>query len=128
MPAKKSKLLIAASIVAAGSAAVYFYFQGLSQQVSNPQDSAKVIPDEAMMAAFISPNPQALSELQQFGTPGAQKLVGQGLKAFQEQSLAGTQIDFDRDLKPWLGGINAGSGGGLGLVGCRFGEFWRLSR
>lgn len=105
MPAKKSKLLIAASIVAAGSAAVYFYFQGLSQQVSNPQDSAKVIPDEAMMAAFISPNPQALSELQQFGTPGAQKLVGQGLKAFQEQSLAGTQIDFERDLKPWLGGV-----------------------
>ncbi|MEG4302355.1 DUF3352 domain-containing protein [Microcoleus sp. D3_18a_C4] len=105
MPAKKSKLLIAASIAAAGSAAVYFYFQGLSQQVSNPQDSAKVVPDEAMMAAFISPNPQALSQLQRFGTPGAQKLVGQGLKTFQEQSLAGTQIDFDRDLKPWLGGV-----------------------
>lgn len=105
MPAKKSKLLIAASIVAAGSAAVYFYFQGLSQKVSNPQDSAKVVPDEAMMAAFISPNPQALAELQRFGTPGAQKLVGMGLKTFQEQSLAGTQIDFDRDLKPWLGGV-----------------------
>ncbi|MEG5060792.1 DUF3352 domain-containing protein [Microcoleus sp. A2-C5] len=105
MPAKKSKLLIAASIVAAGSAAVYFYFQGLSQQVSNPQESAKVIPDEATMAAFISPNPQALSQLQQFGTQGAQKLVGQGLKTFQEQSLAGTQIDFERDLKPWLGGV-----------------------
>ena len=105
MPAKKPKLLIAATIVAAGSAAVYFYFQGLSQQVSNPQDSAKVIPDEAMMAAFISPNPQALSELQQFGTPGAQKLVGAGLQAFQEQSLAGTQIDFEKDLKPWLGGV-----------------------
>ncbi|MEG4442687.1 DUF3352 domain-containing protein [Microcoleus sp. AT9_B5] len=105
MPAKKSKLLIAASIAAAGSAAVYFYFQGLSQKVSNPQDSAKVVPDEAMMAAFISPNPQALSKLQRFGTPGAQKLVGQGLKTFQEQSLAGTQIDFDRDLKPWLGGV-----------------------
>ncbi|MEG4056922.1 MULTISPECIES: DUF3352 domain-containing protein [unclassified Microcoleus] len=105
MPAKKSKLLIAASTVAAGSAAVYFYFQGLSQQVSNPQDSAKVVPDEAMMAAFISPNPQALSKLQRFGTPGAQKLIGQGLKGFQEQSLAGTQIDFDRDLKPWLGGV-----------------------
>ncbi|MEG4631390.1 DUF3352 domain-containing protein [Microcoleus sp. AR_TQ3_B6] len=104
MPAKKSKLLIAASIVAAGSAGVYFYFQGLSQKVSNPQDSAKVVPDEAMMAAFISPNPQALAQLQRFGTPGAQKLVGMGLKTFQEQSLAGTQIDFERDLKPWLGG------------------------
>lgn len=105
MPAKKPKLLIAASIVAAGSAAVYFYFQGLKNKVFNPQDSAKVVPDEAMMAAFISPNPQALSHLQRFGTPGAQKLVGQGLNAFQEQSLAGTQIDFDRDLKPWLGGV-----------------------
>jgi uncharacterized protein (UPF0333 family) len=73
MPAKKPKLLIAAAVVAAGSAAVYFYFQGLSQQISNPQESAKVVPDEATMAAFISPNPQALSQLQQFGTPGAQK-------------------------------------------------------
>lgn len=105
MPAKKSKLLIAAAIVAAGSAAVYFYFKGLTEQVSNPLESAKVVPDEAMMAAFISPNPKALSQLQRFGTPGAQKLVGQGLKAFQEQSLAGTQIDFERDLKPWLGGV-----------------------
>jgi Protein of unknown function (DUF3352) len=105
MPAKKSKLLIAAAIVAAGSAAVYFYFKGLTEQVSNPLESARVVPDEAMMAAFISPNPKALSQLQRFGTPGAQKLVGQGLKAFQEQSLAGTQIDFERDLKPWLGGV-----------------------
>ncbi len=105
MPGKKPKLLIAAAIVAAGSAAVYFYFKGLSEKVSNPLESAKVVPDKAMMAAFISPNPKALSQLQQFGTPGAQKLVGQGLKAFQEQSLAGTDIDYDKDLKPWLGGV-----------------------
>ncbi len=106
MPGNKPKLLIAAAIVvAAGSAAVYFYFKGLAQKVSNPLESAKVVPEKAMMAAFISPNPQALSQLQQFGTPGAQKLIGQGLKAFQEQSLAGTEIDYDKDLKPWLGGV-----------------------
>ncbi|NJK65692.1 MAG: DUF3352 domain-containing protein [Microcoleus sp. CSU_2_2] len=105
MPGKKPKLLIAAAIVAAGSAAVYFYFKGLSEKVSNPLESAKVVPDKAMMAAFVSPNPKALSQLQQFGTPGAQKLIGQGLKAFQEQSLAGTKIDYDKDLKPWLGGV-----------------------
>ena len=105
MPGKKPKLLIAAAIVAAGSAAVYFYFKGLSEKVSNPLESAKVVPEKAMMAAFVSPNPKALSQLQQFGTPGAQKLVGQGLKAFQEQSLAGTDIDYDKDLKPWLGGV-----------------------
>lgn len=105
MPGKKPKLLIAAAIVAAGSAAVYFYFKGLSEKVSNPLESAKVVPDKAMMAAFVSPNPKALSQLQQFGTPGAQKLIGQGLKAFQEQSLAGTEIDYDKDLKPWLGGV-----------------------
>jgi hypothetical protein len=105
MPAKKSKLLIAGAIVAAGSAAVYFYFKGLSEKVSNPLESAKVVPDKAMIAAFISPNPQALSQLQRFGTQGTQKLIGQGLKAFQEQSLAGTEIDYDKDLKPWLGGV-----------------------
>ncbi|MDQ2096458.1 MAG: DUF3352 domain-containing protein [Tychonema bourrellyi B0820] len=106
MPATKSKLLIAATIlVTAGSAGAYFYIQSLTNKVSNPQDSAKVVPDEAMMAAFISPNPQALSQLQLFGTPGAQKLVAENLKTFQDQSLAGTQIDFEKDLKPWLGGV-----------------------
>ncbi|MFM9265393.1 DUF3352 domain-containing protein [Tychonema sp. BBK16] len=105
MSATKSKLLIAAAIlVAAGSAGGYFYIQSLTNKVSNPQESAKVVPDEAMMAAFISPNPQALSQLQLFGTPGAQKLVAENLKTFQDQSLAGTQIDFEKDLKPWLGG------------------------
>ncbi|HBK98094.1 MAG TPA: hypothetical protein DD001_12645 [Microcoleaceae bacterium UBA10368] len=106
MPATKSKLLIAATIViAAGSAGAYFYIQSLTNKVSNPLESAKVVPDKAMMAAFISPNPQALSQLQQFGTPGAQKLVGENLKTFQDQSLAGTEIDYDKDLKPWLGGV-----------------------
>jgi Protein of unknown function (DUF3352) len=106
MPVTKSKLLIAATIiVAAGSAGAYFYIQSLTNKVSSPQDSAKVVPDKAMMAAFISPNPQALSQLQQFGTPGAQKLVSENLKTFQNQSLAGTQIDFEKDLKPWLGGV-----------------------
>ncbi|MEZ2318589.1 MAG: DUF3352 domain-containing protein [Microcoleus sp.] len=105
MPGKQPKLLIAATIIAAGSAAVYFYFKGLTEQVSNPVESAKVVPEKAIMAAFISPNPQALSLLQRFGTPGTQKLIGQGLKTFQEQSLAGTDIDYDKDLKPWLGGV-----------------------
>lgn len=106
MPATKSKLLIAATIViAAGSAGAYFYIQSLTNKVSNPLESAKVVPDKAMMVAFISPNPKALSQLQQFGIPGAQKLVGENLKAFQEQSLAGTEIDYDKDLKPWLGGV-----------------------
>ncbi len=106
MPVTKSKLLIAATIiVAAGSAGAYFYIQSLTNKVSSPQDSARVVPDKAMMAAFISPNPQALSQLQRFGTPGAQKLVSENLKTFQNQSLAGTQIDFEKDLKPWLGGV-----------------------
>ena len=106
MPVTKSKLLIAATIIlAAGSAGAYFYIQSLTNKVSSPQDSAKIVPDKAMMAAFISPNPQALSQLQQFGTPGVQKLVSENLKTFQNQSLAGTQIDFEKDLKPWLGGV-----------------------
>jgi len=37
--------------------------------------SAKVVPDEAMIATFISTDPKPWSQLQQFGTPEAQQLV-----------------------------------------------------
>lgn len=105
MPVKKSRLLIIAAVVAAGSAATYFYFKGFASKVFTPQELAQVVPPEAIMATFISPNPGALIQLQRFGTPETQKLIERSLSDFQKQSLAGSDIDFDKDIKPWVGGV-----------------------
>ncbi|MDF0554381.1 DUF3352 domain-containing protein [Kamptonema sp. UHCC 0994] len=105
MPVKKSQLIIIAAVVAAGSAAAFFYFKGFANKVFSPQELAQVVPPDAIMATFISPNPRALIQLQRFGSPETQTLIDKSLNDFQKQSLAGTDIDFDRDIKPWVGGV-----------------------
>ncbi|HLO50331.1 MAG TPA: DUF3352 domain-containing protein, partial [Kamptonema sp.] len=105
MPVKKSKILIAAAVAIAGSTAAYFYFKSLTEQFFSPEELAKVVPPEAIMATFISPNPKALNQLQRFGTPESQALIDKSLNDLQQQSLAGSGIDFERDIKPWVGGI-----------------------
>lgn len=106
MPIKKPQILIAAAVVVAGvSTATYFYFKGLAEQFSTPIEMATVVPEAALATAFISPNAKAFAQLQKFGTPESQKWLDRSLKSFQQQSLAGTDINFDRDLKPWISGI-----------------------
>ena len=103
---KKTPLLIAAAaVVAAGSVAGYLYFKGLPGKSSTPLESAKLVPDEALMTAFVTTDSQTWSKLKQFGSPEAQKLVTQGLQNFQAQMLADSNLNYEKDLKPWVGGV-----------------------
>ncbi|MBW4664756.1 MAG: DUF3352 domain-containing protein [Chroococcus sp. CMT-3BRIN-NPC107] len=107
MSAKKSNLLfplLATAVVVASGVAAYVYFRGGGNSAS-PLASAKIVPDEAIIASFISPDSQAWTQLQKFGTPEAQNLVNKGLQDFNKQALAESNIDFEKDLKPWVGGV-----------------------
>ncbi|NET26234.1 DUF3352 domain-containing protein [Okeania sp. SIO1I7] len=103
---KKSHFLIAgAAIIAAGSIATYLYLRNVAAKVSNPLNSAQIVPESAIMASFIHPNQQALTKLQQFGTSETRKLISQSYAEFQQESLAEANIDWEKDIQPWLGGI-----------------------
>ncbi|NHC35314.1 DUF3352 domain-containing protein [Scytonema millei] len=107
MPTKKSNLLpavVAIGIVAGGTAA-YWYFKGNFGSGTSPLASAKVVPDEALMAAFISTDSSALAQLQRFGTPEAEKLVEKSLQDFDLQVLTKSKINYEQDIKPWLGSV-----------------------
>lgn len=107
MPTKKSNLLpavVAIGIVAGGTAA-YWYFKGNFGSGTSPLASAKVVPDEALMAAFISTDSSALAQLQRFGTPEAEKLVEKSLQDFDRQVLKKSKINYEQDIKPWLGSV-----------------------
>ena len=59
MPEKKSNWLIpvgigAAAVIAGGATLGYLYLRGAFSDVS-PLASAKIVPDEALMAGFVSP-------------------------------------------------------------------------
>lgn len=107
MPMKKSNLLpaVVAIGIVAGGAAAYWYFKGNFGSGTSPLASAKVVPDEALMAAFISTDSSALAQLQRFGTPEAEKLVEKSLQDFDRQVLTKSKINYEQDIKPWLGSV-----------------------
>lgn len=107
MPQKKSILIpaVGAAVLVAGGVATYLYFKEAFGGALSPLASAKIVPDEALMATFISADSQAWSQLQQFGTPEAQNLVEEGLQDFNQQILAESNINYEKDIKPWVGNV-----------------------
>ncbi|MCW5314760.1 DUF3352 domain-containing protein [Nostoc sp. KVJ3] len=108
MPESKSKFFIpavGAAVVVAGSIAAYMYLKGPSGGSSDALGSAKLVPSTALMAAYITTDPQAWVKLQQFGTPEAQKLVAKGLEDFNKQMFSDGNVSYEKDIKPWVGGV-----------------------
>lgn len=108
MPESKSKFLIptiGAVLVLTGSVAAYLFLKSPSGDSSNPLGIAKVIPSTALMATYITTDPQAWTKLQQFGTPEAQNLVTKGLERFNQDAFKESNISYEKDIKPWVGGV-----------------------
>lgn len=93
-----------AAIVAVGVVG-YLYLKGVFSDAANPLPSAKVVPDEALMAGIISTDPKAWSQLQQFGTPEAQAAINKGLNEFHQQMVAESKVDYVKDIQPWIGSV-----------------------
>ncbi|MDJ0795723.1 MAG: DUF3352 domain-containing protein [Calothrix sp. MO_167.B12] len=108
MTEKKSKFLIPAlglGAIVLGSIAAYIYLKGPSGDASGAWESAKIVPDEALMATYITTDPQAWAKLEKFGTPEARQLLGKGLEDFNQNMLKQGGISYEQDLKPWVGGV-----------------------
>ncbi len=109
MPESKSKFLIpavgTAVVVAAGIAAYMYFKSGPTGDVSGALASAKIVPNEAIMATYISTDPKIWAKLQQFGTPEAQKVVARGLQNFNQEVLNDSNISYEKDLEPWVSGV-----------------------
>ena len=108
MPESKSKLFIpaiGAAVVVAGSIAAYTYFKSPSGGSSDALGSAKVVPSTALMATYITTDSQGWAKLQQFGTPEAQKLVAKSLEDFNKQIFSGSNVSYEKDIKPWAGSV-----------------------
>jgi len=107
MSDKKSSFLIpviGTAVILAGGIAAYIYLKGNTDR-SIPLGSAKLVPQTALMATYIDTNPESWHKLQQFGTPEAQKLLTKGLQDFNQQILNDSNISYEADIKPWVGGV-----------------------
>lgn len=92
-------------IIAIGGAAAYFYFTRPSGDALSPLAAAKLVPDEAVVISYISTDPKSWAKLQEFGTPELQKYVQKSLDDFNKDLAKDSQIDYDKDIKPWLGNV-----------------------
>jgi hypothetical protein len=101
------KLILPAVAVTAlvGGVAGYFYFNGAPGDTATPLGIAKVIPEKAYLAAFISTDEKNWAKLRQFGTPEAQQAYEKSLKEFRQKMLSESNVDVDKDVKPWMGNM-----------------------
>jgi hypothetical protein len=97
-----------AVLVVGGFAAYNLLLRGPSGDVSGAISSAKMIPDDAIAAAYITTDPQAWAKFQEFGTPEAQKLLAKGLDEMNKSVAKEGTISYDKDIKPWIGGVMIG--------------------
>jgi Protein of unknown function (DUF3352) len=102
----KSKIgcltIMSAAVIAAGGA--YFTFRILIGKELNPIEAAKLVPQKAVMAAYIDTDPQNWSKLEQFGTPEAQTILKNNFKELSEP-IEDANISYEKDIAPWLGGV-----------------------
>ena len=105
----KTGLIIGAVFIAAIGGG-YLYFRSLAGgKALTPIAAAQLIPQDALFAGYISTDSETWSKLDNFGTPEAEKLLGEPIeeqleKASKEKFL-GEEINYEEDIQPWLGNI-----------------------
>ncbi|MEM7552964.1 MAG: DUF3352 domain-containing protein [Cyanobacteria bacterium P01_A01_bin.84] len=96
---------VGAAVIAVGAVTAYLYLKGgPSGTISDAVGSAKLVPDEALVATYISTDPKTWSKLKEFGTPEAQKLLEKGISSFNKD-LEKDNMSYEKDIKPWIGGV-----------------------
>ena len=99
-----SWLLLVGALLVAGGAGAYFYLQGNGRKL-NPLDSGKVVPDDAMLTAYIDTDSPNWAKLQNFGSPEAQAAIAEGFESFQNGIFENDGLNYQEDLKPWVGDV-----------------------
>lgn len=101
----KLPLTIALVVLFGGGAIAYWWLRQTGNRLDSPLAGARKLPDETEAAAYLVLEKSTWQQLEQFGTPEAQTLVRQQLTVWQQDLLEQTQLDFQRDLQPWMGNV-----------------------
>ena len=109
----KMKLLvpaIAAGTVALGGGAAYYFLKVQpAQDVANPLSSFEILPKETIAAGYFSLDENTWQKANKFGTQRARDLIMKQIDDMKSsastETPSGEPLDFDQDLKPWLGSV-----------------------
>lgn len=96
--------LVMAGLFLAGAAGAYIYLQGIGRQLT-PVDSAKIVPKDTMLAAYIDTDSQNWQRLQQFGSPEFQTAIAKSFESLEKGIFSQKELNYQTDLKPWVGDV-----------------------
>lgn len=96
--------LVMAGLFLAGAAGAYIYLQGIGRQLT-PVDSAKIVPKDTMLAAYIDTDSQNWQRLQQFGPPEFQTAIAKSFETWEKGIFSQKELNYQTDLKPWVGDV-----------------------
>jgi hypothetical protein len=102
--AKGSAIAAALVVVGASGAAGYYYLNSRNTG-DRPEQLAQAIPESAYAVGYIATDPALWSKLNNFGTPEAKQLVGRSLQQAQKEILSQENLDYQKDIQPWLGNV-----------------------
>ena len=93
-------ILISAVIILAD-----LYVRVLAGKELTPLEGAKLVPQEALMAIYISTDSQAWTQLKKVGTSEAQNIVQQKINSWISKVAVLEGIDYQKSVQPWIGNV-----------------------
>jgi Protein of unknown function (DUF3352) len=102
--AKGSAIAAALVVVGAGGAAGYYYLNSKNTD-DRPEKLAQAIPESAYAVGYVATDSAIWSKLNNFGTAEAKQLVGRSLQQAQKEILSQENLDYQKDIQPWLGNV-----------------------
>jgi Protein of unknown function (DUF3352) len=100
----KSTAIAAALLTTATVAGVggYYYLQ-TKDPGDRPEQLALAVPEQAYAVGYIATDPKVWSKLDRFGNPIAKQLIDRSIQQLQKETVG--DIDFAKDVQPWLGNV-----------------------
>jgi hypothetical protein len=95
---------IAGAVVVIGGGAYIAWKQFGGKELTTEQ-AAEIIPQDTLMAVYISTDSQDWSKLDKFGTPKAREIITKGLESLKKQALEPEKLNFEQDIQSWMGNI-----------------------
>jgi hypothetical protein len=99
----KSTVVVAALLATTAAGAGGYYYLQTKDPGDRPEQLALAVPEQAYAVGYIATDPKVWSKLDRFGNPAAKQLIDRSIQQIQKETVG--DIDFVKDVQPWLGNV-----------------------
>jgi hypothetical protein len=99
----KSTVVVAALLATTAAGAGGYYYLQTKDPGDRPEQLAMAVPEQAYAVGYIATDPKVWSKLDRFGNPAAKQLIDRSIQQIQKETVG--DIDFAKDVQPWLGNV-----------------------